>query len=79
MTLSFLYEAENQPEQAVATSKQLLRMKSNPQVSERLHRLENGATDPASAKTRLHHIFHKEHECDREDHGCSADCNHDHH
>ncbi|MEN8254674.1 MAG: hypothetical protein ABFR33_04310 [Verrucomicrobiota bacterium] len=73
MTLSYLHEALGNQEGAVEATKQLLALRPTPHASERLQELESGTLDPTAAEARLEQLFHKTHECERDDH------DHDHH
>jgi len=66
---SYLFEAlENRAEAINSIEKRLLLNPGQPEVKARLAKLQSGLPDPEAAKARLYELFHKTHQCDRDDH-----------
>jgi len=79
MAMSYLHEALGNQEDAIEATKQSSSLRPTPHASERLQKLESGTLDPAAAEALLERLFHKPHECEREDHDHEHDehCDHD--
>lgn len=77
--LSYLHEALSHQQEAIRATEKFLSLKHTDHFEDRLNKLKSGHLDSEAATDKLNHLFHKEHQCDREDHEDHVhgpDCNH---
>ncbi|MDF7809107.1 hypothetical protein P4E94_16800 [Pontiellaceae bacterium B12219] len=76
---SYLNEELGNREDAIKAAEYSIQLRPSEAMEERLETLKSGHIDPAAAKERLHQLFHKEHQCARDEHDehvHGPDCQH---
>ena len=74
MARSYLFEALEDQKSAVLATENYLKLHREMHFIDRLSILKSQSLDSVSAKSRLHELFHKTHQCERDD----SDCDHEH-
>ena len=68
MARSYLFELLDNREGAILATERFLELRPGQHFSDRLDKLQSEPLDPEAAKARLHELFHKTHQCDRDEH-----------